>query len=93
MQRFQNLSPALEVSARARHVWMVIHMAQYPNGVSIGYSQLSNMTGWSRKSVQRAVSELVDAKLLKIVKRGGIRDLNDGTKRNEASVYKTQLPS
>ena len=91
--KFCDALPYLTISIKARLVWLVIHEKQWPGGVQLGARQLELSTGLSRRSVQNATKELVDAGLLTIKKKGGVFTRQDGTKVNVANLYKTALPA
>ena len=90
--KFCDALPYLTISIKARLVWLVIHEKQWPGGVQLGARQLELSTGLSRRSVQNATKELVDAGLLTIKKKGGVFTRQDGTKVNVANLYETKMP-
>ena len=90
--KFCDALPQLTISPKARLVWLIIHEAMWEHGVQLGASQLCDSTGLSRRSVQNATKELVDAGLLTIKKKGGVFTRQDGTKVNVANLYETKMP-
>lgn len=88
---FCDALPHLNISTKARLVWLVIHEKMWPDGVRLGPKELCDSTGLCKRSVQEAVKELVDAGLLTIKMKGGVFTSQDGTKVNVANLYKTEL--
>ena len=84
--RFQTLNDFVDISARlvdttAQAVWLVLFRETKPKGVAcVSHSQIAMQIGTSRRTVVRAVQKLEKAKLVVVVRRGG---LSGGT-----SVYR-----
>ena len=86
IERFKTMNDFADLSARsvdttAQAVWWILFRETKPNGHScISHSQIAVRIGSCRRTVVRATQQLEAAKLISVVRRGG---LNGGT-----STYK-----
>lgn len=75
---------AVEVSPMGRHVWSTLWDYAESNGVvTISFKQIADETGWSKRSCQDKVNELIEKGVIKKISSGG----SDG----ESNIYALQV--
>jgi hypothetical protein len=76
--RFRTLNDFCDHSARcvdttAQAAWLMLYRETKSNGVAcMSHGQIAQMIGTSRRTVIRAVQHLEDAKLITVIRRGGL---------------------
>lgn len=62
------------MSPSAAWVWFIIYRWAQPDGkASVTCAQIEDSTGMCSRTISRAVKELKERKLLKVLKRGGVK--------------------
>jgi hypothetical protein len=63
-----------DLTRAAVAVWLILWRDTKPDGLArTGQADLGRRAGMSERSVRAAIDELIGAKVLKVVRRGGVR--------------------